>query len=606
MLKKLNKIIIFTLLIIISIIITCPKSNIYENEVSIKQKYAESTASQTEYFDYGSIKTIQDDYSYSSIYLTSETEIKLIKQEGAGTVAKGTYNNQETFQSISGMKPGSSIKVLITKCAVNKKAEVLDVVLTVDNVKVFEGQEEKGQIYFSVNIGNVQVPKSQMNPKEIEQVPLGKGKPIEFGFSTTTAQADFTMQYFKTGTYKETTGTGEDGGITHVNGFYRDLDVPVAISDDKPKGPYETEIMEGNEGVIPLVGKSYIYYNKNNLQPSEEYEYKKNHPNVQYTLFEKDNGIAAKPGTTAEVNAYWFATTAFMLTENLKDSKFQFTYSGAGCGISYFFSSPYPYESSAPVKKASTDYVIYDEQFNYQISQYIANNYYGSLFSYKELYNDLYSDTKYDAITITDDIDSRLNINTDEVKIVNEVGEIQSGFWDLKVDDHNITATAKKEGLESANFYAHTYTIIVPVTFPSTVTDQSQFKNTAKTTFKIEDKTETKESSLNLDFKYKLTVHYYDKDTGEAIADPDIKYYNANDEYTTNYDKVGDGWNLDTAPDNAKGTINKNITVDYYFTRVIENPDTGAFIHIIVISFMSLIIAGIIVISQRHHKIYKV
>ena len=605
MLKKLNKLIIFTILIIISIIITIPKSNTYENEVSASQKYAESTASQTEYFDYGSIKTIQDDYSYSSIYLTSETEIKLISNIGEkNNITNSTYNEKQTFASASNLKPGSEIKVLITNCAVNKKAEILDVVLTVNNIKLFNGYEEKGAITFGINISKVQVPESQLNPSKIKELNLGKGKPIEFYFSTTTAQADFTMQYFKTGTYNENTGTGEDGGITNVNGFYRDLDVPVVIKDqdNQPNGPYENEIMHGNEGVIPLVGKSYIYYNKEKRQPNEEY----GHKDTKYELLEIDNGIAAKPGTTAEVNSYWFATTAFMLTENLKDSKFQFTYSGAGCGINYFFSSPYPYESSAPVKKASTDYVIYDEQFNYQISQYIANNYYGSLFSYKELYEDLYSNTKYSEIKITDDIDSRLNINKDEVKIVNEVGEIQSGFWDLQVNDHNITATAKKEGLESANFYAHTYTIIVPVTFPSTVTDQSQFKNTAKTTFKIEDKTETKESSLNLDFKYKLTVHYYDKDTGEAIADPDIKYYNANDEYTTNYDKVGDGWNLDTAPDNAKGTINKNITVDYYFTRVIENPDTGAFIHIIVISFMSLIIAGIIVISQRHHKIYKV
>lgn len=470
MVKKLSRMLFFIILIITVVITTCRKTTSFENEVSIKQKYADSTASKTDYFDYGSLKTIKDDYSYSSIYLTNETEIKLISKTGEGTIANGKYEERDIFQSITGMKPNSEVKVLITKCAVNKKAEILDVLLTVNNVKLFEGKEN-GSITFGINISSIALPDSQLNPVSSKNVALGKGKPIAFYFSTATAQADFTMQYFKTGTYNKDNGTGVDGGITNVNGFYNDIDVPVVITDieNQPKGPYENEIMEGNEGIIPTVGQSHIYYNKNNLQPNEEY--KQNHQKSVYSLFEIDNGIAAKPGTTAEVNAFWYATTALMLTENIKDSKFQFTYSGAGCGITYFFSSPYPYESSAPVKKADTEYVIYDEQFNYQISQYIANNYYGSLFSYNEVYKDLYSDTKYDAITISDDIDPRLTINNNEVKIVNEVGEVQNDFWDLKITDHNITATANSTALETANFYAHTYTIIVPVTFPSSNTD---------------------------------------------------------------------------------------------------------------------------------------
>ena len=95
MIKKTNKILILITLLIISYFVFLKPNNRYENTVTYEPKLADVEA--TSYYDYSEVTEIDDDYSYSSIYLTKDTEITLLSQDGELEVKTGKYESKDIF-----------------------------------------------------------------------------------------------------------------------------------------------------------------------------------------------------------------------------------------------------------------------------------------------------------------------------------------------------------------------------------------------------------------------------------------------------------------------------------------------------------------------------
>jgi hypothetical protein len=69
-------------------------------------------------------------------------------------------------------------------------------------------------------------------------------------------------------------------------------------------------------------------------------------------------------------------------------------------------------------------------------------------------------------------------------------------------------------------------------------------------------------------------VRHIDKETGKEISDTVVKEYNHGDEYVSDMASgLPTGYQLISTPDNAKGIMNNNVTVIYYY-NIPKNPST--------------------------------
>ena len=505
----------------------------------------------TIYYDWSSINKITEDYSYSTLFRSPSTQVKVIKDAGKNSSTGSLFYRDS-------LTPGSELIVLITNCATNKNGELLDVVVKINNVKKFSGSSS-GSV--SVTIGDsYEIANSQNNPASYTTYSQQVNAPLVFGFDADTAQADFTMTYYKAGTYVSESQKGVLGEINSVSGIYWDFDV------HNWSDSYEGNLFNGDEGVKPIVGNSIIYYNKNGKHSSNDYN---------HTLKEQSDGIAINKRHNKNTNTIYYESAAFITTNNIPNSTFSFTYSGAGCGIQYMFASPYPFEIDSPMKSADKADVETGGNFIYTVSQYIPNNYYGTLFSFHEIYSQLYKTSRFSNVVIKDTLDSHLTINQGNIKVLNENNADVTSYFNIEVAGNTVTATANAGMLNNVNFYAHTYKLQIPVTVKSDTYGIDKVTNKATTTSTIcrndndcpTENKDTNESDVKI--KYKLTVNYIEDGTSNKVAVTDEGYKYFNDAYTTNYDKVDlKVWLfVRSGGDAVNGNITKDTTVNYYFVR---------------------------------------
>ena len=557
MIKHLNKFILYSVLFVFSFFFI-PLDTINKKINIINKRDFSERTSNTQFFDWSEVKELDPNYSFSTLVLNKNTEF--IIYESAG------YNLQYTksgkgLPDFKGLGKNSKLTMLVTNCAINKDGEVLDVVIKIRNVDAYKSG---GTVELGVLTG-FEITKNQHKPSLGASIlDMDVNDPITFRLFAESASCNFSLTYYKTGTYNFNTDNGVLGEITHVNGYFDDIDV-VHYS-------YSNKFMQGNEGLRPNVGSSKIYYNKFWTQAREL-------GNKMNKLKYEDNGIHAHQGNGGITNpsGNWFGAAALLLTNNLSNSYFEFTYGGVHCGMQYFFGSPYPYGIYAPQKTASKPDALGGESFEYIVSQYIPNNYYGTFFSYHEVYENLYSNTRFSCVKIEDSIDENLIVE-ENIRIENEQKDDVSEYFEISVTNNNVKAIAKAEYLESYLFYNHTYNLIIPVTMKKGLYDIDFVANQAKTTSKIEDDPEKEDPSPEVDVKvrYSLTVNYYNEATGEKIeeSDYDDQYFNG-DPYTTNRDKVGEEWDLVDDPPNMNGVIHEDTVVNYYFIRFHTLPVTG-------------------------------
>lgn len=189
----------------------------------------------------------------------------------------------------------------------------------------------------------------------------------------------------------------------------------------------------------------------------------------------------------------------------LVNASYEMTYSGRGCGIAYLFASPYTYQLDRPSKSTSKATVYEDESYQYTISQYVPNNYYSSALNFIEN-----AGGRYNSFVISDALDRNLNINTNAIKVTNENGQDRSSYFNINISNNMLTATATTNALNSTDFYAHLYKVIIPVSVKSDTgkSGVGSIFNSATTTARNNKETETRTSnSVNVSLKYRMILY---------------------------------------------------------------------------------------------------
>ena len=576
-----------TIMILFLLITYSPSQKVNQAE---KLEYLE-LKKQTEYYDWSEMETLDQNYSFSTLYLTEETEFIILKN--AGILTYSETQSGKKLPLFDKVVEGQEVILQITNCAVNKDGEVLDVVIKVNNIKAFKVE---GNINFGIResikiLDSQNHPVPQYSSEGQTIVKLDVGNPLALGLGAYYASCDFTMTYYKTGTYNAKEDKGEWGEIELINSFFTDIDVP------NNTGIYNEELFGGKEGVRPNVGSTRIFYNKNQKQPADPDSY-------GITMGEYDNGIAINDKGSI-TDGIWYVTSAILLTKDISNSTFSISYGGTTCGIAYFFASPYPYEITSPTKKASVTQISPGETFTYEIAQYVPNNYYANLFNFHELYDNLPNNSELTKLTITDYLSDDLDIIKENITITTETNKDVTDLFDILVQGNDIEINPKSETFYESTFYSHTYVIHIPVQVKehpkSTIlTNISYVKSKIGNQAELVQKTD----EVIVDIKYKLIINYYKEGTMDKIVDSEILYYDPNEKYTTNVSKVTGMWGLVKRPTNASGVMTENIEVNYYFKKLI-NPDTGTSIGIILILCISSFLVMAYFVKKRK-KIYKI
>lgn len=450
--------------------------------------------------DYGDITKFSSDYSYGTLFWTEDTEVITLDDNNSTPEDTNGQDNSYKFTA----KPGTGkVSVKITKCAVDKAGDLCDVICKISNIKEFSADNIRKD-----DDGN------DLSAASLDIAKYGSTDLIRFWFNTVSAEGHFTMQYVKT-------GTTTPAKVEYAAASMGDIDV---THDDKIG-----DLWLGSEGFTLDGAEGDVYYKKGNWLTDTSDEKGVRTPNRHGTTINKyatdDSGnqientkIADEDKTKnlVEKDNDLDLYNSAVVTENMgQDATFKLFYSGYGCGILYLFASPYAFELDNPIKSANKTIAADGDKYTYTIKQYVPNNYYASQLNF--IPN---SEGKYSSFTIEDTLDSNIELDgeTTDIKVVNESNKNVT-FFDITKTDNKITATAKTDALANTEFYAHTYSINIPVKVKSLADkDISKIENKATTTAKIgQNEPETKESNT-VEVNIKYTVVF---DTNGGTTPPD-------------------------------------------------------------------------------------
>ena len=514
-------------------------NNTMKEEITTSNISKQGVKSATKYYDFSSIKTISTDYSYSTIFISEKTSFDVIKNSGDVSIS---YINGDGIQLpyIEGIEITESVSILITNSAINKDGELLDVLVTIDNVESYNGNDYS--ISFGINEEKIYLA-NQKDPSTEYKSLTKIGDSIHFILLAHAAKCDFTITYYIAGTYNKATKIGEYGKIDYINSFYYDID-----TSNWPH--YSSSFLNGDEGFSPQVGESLIYYNKN----------------ANDRLYESNNGIATSI-TDSSSDGIWYKNSAFMLTNKFENSTFKFTYGGAYCGMGYSFESPYPYDMNQPVKKVDKIEATTKEQLIYSISQYVPNNYYGNDINFSQVFPYLYSSTRFESFSITDTINKYLSFSIEDVTIKNELGIDVTSYFNITKNGQQITASVNNSYFSKPTFYNHVYTLNIPVTINDT-SNLTTISNEGKINYSFSNNSiqTLTSNSVSTKIYYNLIVNHYIKNSAAPYTEPYITKKYTGDTYITNPIDITN-YELISSPINASGTITNNVVVDYYYQK---------------------------------------
>ena len=536
--------------------------------------YTSNLTANTEYYDFSDISNLDISYSSSVLFLSDDSEVKVLDapnnyQNRTSDMSEEIFSNPKIGNvSLPGeivLYNGETLKLLITKSAVDLDGNLIDVVISLDNVVIWNGtttSETKRVslvLYPKYEFLNSQLGVETGAPKTTPDVKIGQ--PLFFWLDTKFANVDFHLKYFQSGTVDETTGIGTPANtIKNINTFFGDLDIPAS----RNSNDLSSYFLHGEEGFVPLVGKSTIYWNKNGYYDRND---------VHNELQEIENGISTivNFGTTngrVNVNGPWYENSAFMTTE-IEDNEFSFKYGGHGCGISFSFLSPYPYTYDNPSKiiDGSNDEYTSGDTFTYKVSQYIPHNYYGQIINFSEIYSNIPATTIYDNYVIEDAVSNYLTINQNNIKVVNENNVNKTNLFTISVNGQKVIATAKDSTLTSDIFYGHTYTLEIPVTVKNQFNTKF-INNSAKS--KINDDEARNTNTTTTTVYHNLEIKYLEAGTENELDDTIIrKVYYGDDYETSSSSQIPENYELVSTPSNANGTVgNSDIQVIYYYNEI--------------------------------------
>ena len=258
-----------------------------------------SSASASSYKDWSELTSIDNDYSYSTLFYTKDTKFYVNASEGANITYSLNGPEDMVTPYIELLDTNKSAQVIITNCGVDKEGNVLSAVLDIAAIDVWDhhvnqNNYTRGYVHFNVGSGYYVPRESQSNPsitREQTGVTVDYNLPIRFNLNTEVATAKVRLTYYKNlklknvndNRYGTPHGSVEAGhslayaeidedqstvatNITKINSFYSDLDIPRSLyrfDGDTTTTQYTDKVFEGREGIAPANGSTKIYYTKN-------------------------------------------------------------------------------------------------------------------------------------------------------------------------------------------------------------------------------------------------------------------------------------------------------------------------------------------------------
>ena len=443
--------------------------------------------------DFNSISSLPVDYSYGTVFWTSKSQIMTLSSHTA------SYVNVESSRYVHyGALKNQKISVLITNCAVDKDGDLCDVVATISDITPFTVSPTTNAL--AENFTNYPNLSTDLDKTGIENVIrseliIGSNNGlVRFTFMTNHASGNFSLAYYKAGTC--TNGTYVRANVSNNSALIYDIDVSIDKVDNK--NDYSNEMFKGCEGFT--VPNGNIYYDTNGYLINTDDGKGVRVPKTQeYQEWLTENNKTSNP-----VNGIDKYTSA-VNTQALTNATYNLTYSGRTCGILYVFASPYTFENVAPKITVNPNRVFEEETFEYKISQYVPNNYYASDLAFVSRIGGRYS-----KLDIVDTLNSNLVINGD-ISVTNESEEDVTSYFNISKSGNTVTAAAKTETLQNADFYAHTYTVHVPAYMKNgTGKTMSTVPNSAYTDLKTTNSSTSQKlntNTVNVYLKYNVTIN---------------------------------------------------------------------------------------------------
>ena len=567
--KKEKKISLFIIMfVIISLAVILFSNPLFMNKI------LGNISGNTNYYDWGDLQSIDNDYSYSTLIYTENTKIyntwssnnpndieMTVRQDviDDNDVDDDTITKKTNVAVFKIKEEDVSAGFVITNCAIDKDGNLLDAIVTVNAEELWE---ENSFILFTLDRTYLNSG-TQPNPDFATGIDRGiikktvkKNTPLSFFLSAEKGRASVNLTYYKSlrftnmpGRYVQpanyniggASSSGNTAGvlysptidynnspvatsITKVNSFYYDIDVPRTYAD---------KLQSGREGVLSKSGQNNIYYKKDNDIAFNE----------TITFNKYVNGLFINKNTiystgTRNINGIWYATSTEFLTSLPSSSggSYDFDYIGSSCGLWFMFFSPMGYTMEDPTLEAPS--VAYTgETWNYVSKQYVPNNFYSNIVNFHDVYSNFPKDNYINSFVykiFKNSISSELTTGSSTLKDIN--GNSISGKFYKPSGEEYYTYVPKSSATDyfktnSAYNNSIVYTIPVvaetPTETPYDITNKSNVSST------IGDETSVSRDSNEVTTTIKSPSVIYDCETNGGTGNK-TTYYNVEDQINLN------------------------------------------------------------------------
>ena len=552
-----------------------------------KLKGAVST--NTSYYNWSQLTSVDNSYSYSSLVYTKNTRIYA---DYNYTETTDKYARYQTTQLTDGRatpffrmnSTSDTASIIITNCWYDENGNLGHAVVTASPTDIWtdNGIVKFGLRKYEKTVGTQSNPTWDENGTIVNSRPVDYYEPIEFYLGSYRATASITLTYYKSlnitgdGAINTRMSTNDTAGkfvttinysgtkasnIQNVNSFYYDIDIAYTDSSISSK------VFNGKEGVYPTSGITSIYYAKQGYAYSSP-QLTAGTKTVTYQLSQNNNGVYI--GTNSVYTEYssgtywmkygisgiWYGTSAAFYTRGLSGT-YTFNYSGADCNIGFVFFSPYAYSIESPVNKAPK--VVYTgEEWKYELSQYIPNIYLNKDVNFGSIYSNLNNAGYITDFSFSEPVDSsKLTIkNTYTLTDSNENSLTQyiglHSMGGTGVGTHT-NGTSFTNFMSSSEAYNNIYKLTVPVEAETPTAEPYTVKSTGLATSKIGTGNSVTQNSNEVSTEVRSPRVKYDCSTNGGTGD------------TIVYQNVGENIDL------TKTCTSTNEFLGWATTRTINN-----------------------------------
>ena len=502
------------IIVLITLIMVCTllvAGLIAKSDVNPSKLKGDTSTSNVSFKDYGSLsstypKGISNDYSYSTLFYTSKSKIYANKSNTSTATMSAIYIGKTKAGASTPTPefkltgPGDFGEVIVTNAGVDKDGNVLDAVMRVSYVGIAGDPAVESSVVFKldaipINKGSQNSPMvGQTEGTSWEYKVLEDNTPLFFQLQAVNGRVNVNLKYYihndnnfsvkadseaytvndrkvKRATVNDSAALATN--INKVNAFYFDIDSSMTSNIDGSNQYLDHEFVQFNG-----INSKTVYYNKLGCQsPINTREGGVGHvcydayDNTQMLII-KNTDYSNPDFELGDINGVFYPTSAFALVDGTS-GQYDFNYGGRNARLWFAYYSPINYAPSNPQKTVSKNEVKTNEEFVYEVKQYIPNQFYNSQVTGGASIYDLPVSTIL-KLEISDSIDSRLTINKDGIKVLDSDGNTLSGLVTVQDQANKVNLSMT---LDRSNYYNNYIILRIPVKYTEEVTEDVTIDN---------------------------------------------------------------------------------------------------------------------------------